>query len=127
MTDVTAGRELDAEIAVKVFGWRHVHGTPAGLLYGQNPALDHIQTPRDRARGIRRSIVVPRYSVSEAEAGLVVDRLTASGATFRLNGGAFGWTAEFDLGGPTFSANATTRALSICLAALASLTPEGPE
>lgn len=103
---------MDALIAERVFGWSWEG--------------EYLTPPRSHRCGVWRdgdtlvfTDVLPHYSTDIAAAWLVVEKLRADGCDFDMRIVAT-WTANFglDMGLLSFSADAETAPLAICLAAL---------
>lgn len=140
MTDLKAGRELDALVAEKVMGWPHEQ-----MLVGIGTFYDAMHLEPSRAAYRRRSHVdrfwerwspsgsevvvsdtVPSYSTDIAAAWEVVEHLPLTWwpEVGRMQDGS-SWYCELCLGspdpagvGPAIRVVAATAPLAICLAAL---------
>jgi Phage ABA sandwich domain len=110
--ELVAGRELDAEVAEKLFGLRTVvwHGDFV------------IQAETEEHPLLRNVRPLPYFSTSIGDAWLVVERDPKG---FTLENGMLGWEAYF-VGGPT--GYGETAPLAICRAALGYVSgqPEAP-
>lgn len=125
-------REIDAEVATKIMGWKREGNLWIGVLNGQHhvenaEGIDDIYQPE------------PAWSPSSSisDAFTVVDQVQRMnpGWRFSLLGGdmQFGWHAEFfghsdprlDYGQRHGTAYAATREMAICLAALAAVEKKG--
>lgn len=121
-TELVAGRELDALVATKIFGWQAVDGTIIPWLapVGTNPDGEPLS-------------IVPPYSADIAAGWLVVEQMQASGYRPEIWATDDGlWFAHFAYGesplvGATYdlsddpASSAETAPLAICRAALATL------
>jgi Phage ABA sandwich domain len=132
MTDLPPGRELDAAIADRIFGWTGIDPTAmwSQWEYGdpgdewtliKEPWCRGLGRPPDHKYGQRP---YPRYSEKIAEAWHVVDRLTSTTKQwFRLDVFSTGCVATFEISGAgerdfTASADGFDVPHAICLAAL---------
>lgn len=80
-----AGRELDAEIAERIFGWTRV------TCVGHHPYAMGLK-PGGNLKNINHYGDVPNYSTDIAAAWEAVEKLRASGLSFTIN--AYGQRGE---------------------------------
>jgi hypothetical protein len=135
-----AGRELDAEIAERVMGWRWAGFSPhsAWLLSPEDfeyhvtsrPWMGWVEGAHKNATldldGGKFTLPsanltpVPRYSSEISAAWTVAETFIAAGCAAWLEGdGHTGYHAGCTTGAGRFEAHADTPALAICLAAIA--------
>jgi hypothetical protein len=107
MGEPEAGRELDALVAERVFGWTECDpdARPFGAVF-EEPGYGRA------SNGDRRFI--PTYSTDIDAAWQVVERVGERCCDFTLERAGSAWHADFRMG----VATATTAPLAICLAAL---------
>lgn len=127
MTDMEAGRECDAEVAVRLFGfvWRN-EKPPTGRFLVTPNGSPAAYAPVD-SHDVTWTEYLPRYSTSIDDTWLVVEQMEKRGYWMDLhNGGAFGigepWHARFNRGPDEAGHGADySPALAICRAALATV------
>lgn len=107
---MNAGRELDALVAEKVFGWEVDWAVPT------YPTVDMKRISDDPVAVGLRTGSIPPYSTDIAAAWQVGESLSAKGHWFEIRRRPDGgyWAAF----GEGMSAEADTAPLAICLAAL---------
>lgn len=117
-----AGRELDAEVAEKVMGWRRY---PIPFNRGQAALLPNLAAVELVRPGMNLNGFAPAYSTDIAAAWQVVEKMVADGKVVVVKGDGLRdgernprWTVLVD-GQPRTDAH--TAALAICHAALAAL------
>lgn len=131
----TAGRELNAEIAVTMFGWEWRRSAVTGCrcVYAPNRAPSWMRETAD----LTEPLVVdwdygewtPRYSTDIAAAWLVVERMFALGYNADVFTSTDGYGCDFTqyAHDTRFSARVDPREggvpLAICLAALKAMEP----
>ena len=103
--EIEAGRELDAQVAEKVMGWRHVRETgPPDDLYGQEPGRSGTV------------YIVPHYSTDIGAAWAVVERLRDIDCDLTIESAGNQWHVSLLVGAIVGTAQAAP--LAICRAAL---------
>ena len=117
-----AGRDLDAEVAVKVMGWMLVHKP-----IGDGPRTDAAISPTTQCM-----MSIPHYSTDIEAAWAVVEKLLAD--EYLVNVKAYHadhfpmWeVCILDHHGMEQKTQADTAPLAICLAALKAIGPAGQE
>ncbi len=129
-----AGRDLDAIVAEKLFGyeWRRSRTTGRRCIYPPGKAPDHMQQRADGTEALVSDWMnsrdwTPRYSTDLAAAGLVIGKLHAEGWHFHIIGARQGdfadpWGVMLSLPDRVVSGPwADTLPLALCLAAIKTL------
>lgn len=137
MSEQLTGRELDAEVAVKVMGWSMYHYDKDYadncywmLMDGDcNPVAEIKRTPAGFDTGERKTEAeawadCPAFSTDIAAAWQVMERMVSRGwwPLVQLDDHAEKWICQFqDQYGEGFSDEAKTAPEAICRAALAAI------
>jgi hypothetical protein len=106
MTDMEAGRELDALVAEKVMGWPIKHGNWSGPIHAEYAWR------------------IPEYSTDIAAAHCVIEKIMKTHFMYSLNASheSGHWCVFYPSeGAPVEGEYANTAALAICRAALATV------
>ena len=113
-----AGRQLDAEVAVKVMGWMLVHKP-----IGDGPRTDAAISPTTQCM-----MSIPHYSTDIEAAWAVVEKLSMTTKQYwRTDYFSTGAHVEVSVGGQSYEAAEETMPHAICLAALKAMRPAGQE
>ena len=124
-----AGRELDAEVAEKVFGyvWRKSRSTGRRCIYAPGVVPEHMVQLADGTEPLvedwQRHMWMPRYSTEIAAAWTVVEAPVAKGFKVNVMNRASGWACHV-VANPGQQTERVvyehhdTAPLAICLAAL---------
>jgi hypothetical protein len=117
---MTAGRELDGEVAQKVMGWVDVGLKPIANAFGQH-VIDEWAGVAPEGTG--RPSLVPRFSTMIQDAWPVVEKMRREFAFVAVisgkgPSGPASWVCKVNRDGGFIEEKGETAPLAICLAAL---------
>ena len=119
MTDGMLGRELDAEVAVRVLGWHDVKFQPIANAFGEKVLDEYAGHPPN---DLLKNAIIPRYSTSIQAAWDVLEKMK-SVSLFAAVISAQGqpWVCKINKGTLFVEERADAAPLAICRAALKAL------
>jgi hypothetical protein len=122
MTDRSPGRELDAEVAIRVMGWHDVKFQPIANAFGEKVLDEYAGHPPN---DLLKNAIIPRYSTSIQAAWDVVEKMKSiSLFTALISAKGQPWVCKINKEIAFVEEKADAAPLAICKAALKALSEE---